>query len=53
MNNNEIKKVSENISNCMYDGNLQATKELMELFDSISKKQLHTVDDYIQMYDNN
>lgn len=35
MNNNEIKKVSEQISNCMYNGNLQATKELMELFDNI------------------
>lgn len=53
MNNNEIKKVSENISNCMYDGNIQATKELIELFDTIVRKPLHTADDYVQMYDNN
>lgn len=53
MNNNEIKKVSEQISNCMYDGNIQATKELMELFNSIARKPLSTADDYIQMYDNN
>ena len=53
MNHNEIEKVSKQISNCIYNGNLQATMELMELFDSISKKPLHTADDYIQMYDDN
>lgn len=58
-----IKKVSENISNFIYKENLQATKELMELFDYIkkerpfgdwvSRKPLETAEDYIRMYDDN
>lgn len=49
----EIREVSNNISNFMYSGNLQATKELMELLDKISQKELKNPADYVRMYDNN
>lgn len=58
-----IKQVADNISNFMYQYNLQATKELMELFDYIkgskilgtyqSSKPLENANDYINMYDDN
>lgn len=47
----QLKKVAEGISNCVYWNNLQAVKELMELFNKISQRELHTADDYIDMYD--
>ena len=46
-----IKKVAEGISNCVYWNNLQVAKELMELFNKISQRELQTADDYIDMYD--
>ncbi len=46
-----VKYVSERISNSLYGGNLQATRELMELFNSVSRKELETADDYICMYE--
>ena len=46
-----IKSVAEGISNCVYWNNLQAVKELMELFNKIARKELKTPDDYIDMYD--
>lgn len=49
----EIQKVSENISNYLYQGNLQATEELINLFDKISRKQLTKWEDYVKMYDDN
>ena len=57
-----IKKVSQGISNPSYKDNLQATKELMELFDYLkehpitrlmSEKPLKKWEDYVQMYDDN
>lgn len=48
-----VKKVAENISNFIYKENLQATKELMELFDYITRKPLETSEDYVRMYDEN
>lgn len=53
LTNVECKKVAENISNPMYNENLQATKELIELFDKISRKPLKTVEDYVKFYDDN
>ena len=46
-----IKSVAEGISNYIYRNNLQVTKELMELFNRIARKELKTADDYIDMYD--
>lgn len=57
-----IKKVANNISNFMYKDNLQATKELMELFDYlkesrpndyITRKSLEDWKDYVRNYDDN
>lgn len=57
-----IKKVSQGISNPSYQDNLQATKELMELFDYLkehpitklmAEKPLETWEDYVRMYDDN
>ena len=45
-----IKSVAEGISNCVYWNNLQAVKELMELFNKIARKELKTPDDYIDIY---
>lgn len=53
MENNLIKEVSQGISNFNFSSNIQATKELMELFQEISKTQLTSADDYINMYDDN
>lgn len=44
MDINLIKKVANNISNPNYDENLQATQELIELFDKISRKPLQTAE---------
>lgn len=55
MNNGQREKliceVAGGLSNPMYLCNLQAAKELMELFDKISRKPLVTADDYIKFYD--
>ena len=57
-----IKKISQGISNTSYQDNLQATKELMELFDYLkehpitrlmAEKPLKTWEDYVRMYDDN
>lgn len=57
-----IKKVANNISNFMYKDNLQATKELMELFDYlkesrpndyITRKSLEDWKNYVRNYDDN
>lgn len=49
----DIEYVSWRISNCSYHGNFEATKQLMELFDTINmpKHRLNNLDDYIDMYD--
>lgn len=49
----DIEIISWNISNCSYNGNFEATKQLVELFDKITKKPLNTPADYINMYDDN
>ena len=51
LNSVNIIKLSQNISNYLYEGNFEATKQLVELFDKISKKELSTLEDYIKMYD--
>lgn len=55
--NINVKDVAENLSNFIYADNLQATKELMELFDRIKKmcplNSLSTWKDYVKMYDDN
>ncbi len=46
--------VAMNISNFMYADNLQATKELMELFDSLTdllKTKPSTYEEYVNIYD--
>ena len=53
MNNTIVINVSKQIPNQCYYMNLQATKQLMDLFDSISKHPLLTSDDYIKMYAEN
>ena len=55
-----IKDVACYISNPIYNDNLQATKELMELFDELKEQKiskyiaenpLETYKDYVKMYD--
>lgn len=53
MNDMEIKSVASNVSNFMYEDNLEATRQLMELFDSITSNRLSTWRDYVKMYDDN
>jgi hypothetical protein len=51
-NNIEVEKVANNISNFFYRGNLQATKELMELFDKIPfLRELKNTEEYVNTYD--
>lgn len=52
----EIEIISGGLSNWMYHGNLEATEQLMELFDTIDaprRYRLNTPEDYINMYDDN
>ena len=52
----DIEIVSWNLSNWTYHGNLEATAQLMELFDTINiskRYRLNTPEDYIRMYDDN
>ena len=48
-----IKTFVENISNYMYEENVKAAIELIELLDRLAKKPLETPMDYVEMYDNN
>ena len=52
MTNADAKNVSVNIYNCMYSKNLEATKQLVELFDRISiiRRPLNTWEDYARVY---
>lgn len=54
----EIKFVARNISNPSYASNIQATKELIELFDKLVNSdglgisfELNKPEDYVYMYD--
>lgn len=51
MTKTDIEIISYGISNHFYHGNLEATKQLIELFDRIAKRPLKTLEDYINMYD--
>lgn len=56
MTKTDIEFVSWNISNHIYHGNLEATKQLMELFNTIDvprRYKLNNPEDYINMYDDN
>ena len=49
-----VQIISNGISNVCYSNNLQATEELMDLFDKLKEKlhrKLNTADEYIKMYD--
>lgn len=48
-----IKQVMSGLSNFLYWYNEDATQQLMELFDKISRIELKTANDYIKMYDEN
>lgn len=55
-NKAEVEIVSWNLSNWTYHGNIEATEQLMELFDTINvpkRYRLNTPEDYILMYDDN
>ena len=55
--NNDVKMVQRSISNFLYKNDFQATKELMMLFNRITKenrflsRSLDSWKDYIKMYD--
>ena len=57
--NISVKEVAEGVSNCTYAENLQAAKELMELFDYLKDNKMlgfgadnfKTAKDYIKTYD--
>lgn len=59
MNNVDIENISYGVSNDIYNGNFEATKQLVELFNEIVdkfnnkivKRTLNTSEDYIRMYD--
>lgn len=56
MNRSEIEIVSYGLSNWTYNGNIEATEQLMGLFDTIpvaKRVRLNTPEDYIRMYDDN
>ena len=49
----DIELISWNISNPSYQGNIEATSQLVELFNNIKvpHRPLKTPEDYINMYD--
>ena len=51
MDKTDIKIISYGLSNPSYHGNFEATEQLVNLFNIISKKPLRTPEDYINMYD--
>ena len=51
MTKKEIEIISYGISNPSYHGNIEATEQLVSLFDRITKRPLKTIEDYINMYD--
>ena len=51
MTKTDIEIISWGISNPSYHGNLIATEQLINLFNSISKRPLNSLEDYINMYD--
>ena len=51
MTKGEIEIISYGLSNPMYHGNTEATKQLIDLFNKITTSPLRTLEDYINMYD--
>jgi hypothetical protein len=53
MTKEEIKSISWNLSNFIYQDNLEATSQLIELFNNIKvpHRPLNTPKDYVDMYD--
>lgn len=51
MTKKEIEIISYGLSNWTYHGNLEATEQLISLFDKITTRPLKTLEDYINMYD--
>jgi hypothetical protein len=51
MDRTDIEYISRNISNPSYNGNFEATKQLIDLFNKIARRPLRDPDDYINMYD--
>lgn len=51
MTKREIEIISYGLSNWTYNGNLEATEQLINLFDKIARRPLKTLEDYIRMYD--
>lgn len=51
----DIKTISWNLSNPSYNGNFEATKQLVELFNNIKvpHRPLNNSKDYVDMYDDN
>lgn len=49
--NIHVKYVADNISNFIYKTNLAATEELMDLFDRITNRPLHSAEEYVKWYD--
>lgn len=48
----EINNISKNISNYFYWDNIEATKQLIKLFDQITKIPLGAWQEYVKLYDN-
>lgn len=55
MTKKDIEIISWNLSNFVYHGNIEATEQLVELFNEIKipHRPLNTPKDYIDMYDDN
>ena len=55
MSKKDIEIISWNLSNPSYNGNIEATEQLVELFNNIKipHRPLNIPKDYIDMYDDN
>lgn len=53
VNDTDVAKIAAGLANSLYRTNLQATRELINLFDKLSGKPLNAAEDYIEMYEDN
>lgn len=51
MNKRDIETMANGILYPLYEGNFEATEQLVELMDRIAKEPLITREDYVQMYE--